>query len=172
LADEYKGRKQDYPKGSYVVVANDQQISAVKEFTIQAWIFPTTPKKGLQGLITKWCRGGGTGFGLVIDEDGALAMVITDKLGGTRRMTSAKPLRTSTWYFIAGTYSSSDGRISLHQEPLNFWPMDTSRALVEEKTLPDLLGPTENPLLIAAHWTTTETGEVVPTGCFNGKISG
>ncbi|CAI8020370.1 N,N-dimethylformamidase beta subunit [Geodia barretti] len=53
---------------------------SVSSFTIQAFIFPTTPTKGRQGILTKWVND--TGYGLFVDDDGSLAFCIGD---GTTR---------------------------------------------------------------------------------------
>ena len=49
----YKGRNQRIHGGSYVVIPQDDRLN-VKSFTLQAYIFPTTPDKGRQGILTKW----------------------------------------------------------------------------------------------------------------------
>ena len=49
----YQGRNQRIHGGSYVVIPQDQRLNTTS-FTLQAYIFPTTPDKGRQGLLTKW----------------------------------------------------------------------------------------------------------------------
>ena len=49
----YKGRNQRIHGGSYVVIPHDERLNT-KNFTLQAYIFPTTPDKGKQGILTKW----------------------------------------------------------------------------------------------------------------------
>ena len=49
----FKGRNQRIHGGSYVVIPQDDRLN-VQSFTLQAYIFPTTPEKGRQGLLTKW----------------------------------------------------------------------------------------------------------------------
>ena len=49
----HSGRNQKIHGGSYVIVPHDDRMS-VSSFTIQAFIFPTTPTKGRQGILTKW----------------------------------------------------------------------------------------------------------------------
>ena len=51
---EYPGRSQALPNGSYVTVPDNPALRLSASFTLQAWIYPTTPAKGVQGLITKW----------------------------------------------------------------------------------------------------------------------
>src|SRR5262245_12613423 len=66
VSGEYRGRVQEIDTGSYVRVADNPLLHIHGSFTIQAWIFPTTPQKGQQGIVTKWCDT--QSYGLVIDE--------------------------------------------------------------------------------------------------------
>ena len=50
---QYKGKNQKIHGGSYACFQHDHRMD-VKSFTLQAFIFPTTPEKGVQGIITKW----------------------------------------------------------------------------------------------------------------------
>lgn len=70
----YDGIKQVVYGGSYGFVADAPQLKP-DSFTLQCWIWPTTPKTdkrywkhGAQGLVTKWS--GGKGYGLFINTDG------------------------------------------------------------------------------------------------------
>ena len=68
---QYKGRNQKIHGGSYVVIPADHRMNT-ESFTLQAFIFPTTPDKGVQGILTKWLDGRGSGYGLFVDETGIL----------------------------------------------------------------------------------------------------
>ena len=54
VSGEYRGRKQDIHVGSHAVVPHHPSMSCPDGFTLQAWIYPTTPHKGVQGLMTKF----------------------------------------------------------------------------------------------------------------------
>ena len=110
----YKGRNQKIHGGSYVTVPHDARMT-VESFTIQAFVFPTTPTKGPQGLLTKWV--GDTGYGLFIDENAHLALRIG--AGGTvRTIASGKPLLRKVWYLAAASYDARTGAVRLYQEPV------------------------------------------------------
>ena len=51
---EYPGRSKPIHSGSYVHVPSHPALDALASFTVTAWVFPTTPTAGLQGLITRW----------------------------------------------------------------------------------------------------------------------
>jgi N,N-dimethylformamidase len=78
----HDGHRQVAYSGSHVVVA-DRRPLRVESFSLQCWIWPTMPikpegywKPGAQGLITKWSDN--RGYGLFLNEDGALELRITE----------------------------------------------------------------------------------------------
>ena len=110
----HTGRNQKIHGGSYVIVPHDDRLS-VASFTIQAFIFPTTPPKGRQGILTKWVND--TGYGLFVDDDGCLALCIGD--GKTvRTISSGKKLLRKVWYLAAASYDAESGAVRLYQEPV------------------------------------------------------
>ena len=71
---EYRGRSQSIHAGSHVVVPHDHRLDCADGLTLAAWILPTTPTKGMQGIVTKWSDNG-CGYGLFIDENGGFVAV-------------------------------------------------------------------------------------------------
>ena len=55
LTESFSGRHQEIHAGSYIVIESKQVLEDIADFTAQAFIFPTIPDRGEQGLITKWC---------------------------------------------------------------------------------------------------------------------
>ncbi len=110
----YTGRNQKIHGGSYVIVPHDERMS-VSSFTIQAFIFPTTPTKGRQGILTKWVND--TGYGLFVDDDGSLAVCIGDG-SQVHKLSSGKPLLRKVWYLAAASYDADSGEVRLYQEPV------------------------------------------------------
>ena len=53
VSGEYPGRKQDLHSGSYVIVPDSPALRLSGSFTLQAWVYPTTPEKGVQEILTK-----------------------------------------------------------------------------------------------------------------------
>ncbi len=102
FSGEYPGRMQPIAAGSYATVPDAPAIAALQSFTVQAWIFPTTPDKGVQGLIANWRDETASGFALLIDEAGALAMRLGDGSGGVVEISTGKPLAARRWHLIAG----------------------------------------------------------------------
>jgi N,N-dimethylformamidase len=113
----YAGRNQRIHAGSYVIIPQDERLN-VESFTLQCYIFPTTPEKGRQGLLTKWVESTGSGYGLFIDEKGCLGAEIGDGKGQVTRLSSDKLLLRKVWYLAAVSYDARTGRVTLYQEPV------------------------------------------------------
>ena len=113
----YPGRNQRIPGGSYIIVPQDERLN-VESFTLQCYIFPTTPEKGRQGLLTKWVEENKSGFGLFIDESGCLSAEIGDGRGLVTKVSSDKKLLRKVWYLAAVSYDARTGRVTLYQEPV------------------------------------------------------
>ena len=113
----YSGRNQRIHGGSYVVVPQDERLN-VESFTLQCYIFPTTPEKGRQGLLTKWVEESKSGYGLFIDDNSCLSVEIGDGRGLAMNLSSDKKLLRKVWYLVAVSYDARTGRVTLYQEPV------------------------------------------------------
>lgn len=152
----YQGRKQTLSKGSYAAVPDNPVLRLNDSFTIQTWVYATTPEKGVQSLVAKWSASNGAGYDLFIDEGGQLTLRVGDGRGKIGRVSIGQPLRKSTWYFVAASYDSERGTASLYQEPVNGWSPEDFRIITEQSTGIYGIGETSGPLMIGGH--------------FNGKI--
>ncbi len=168
VSREYPGRVQKLHTGSYVLVPDSPRLTPSAGITLCAWIWPTTPQKGVQGIVTKWSHE--QGYGVFIDENGELAFWLGDQTGQVVRIRSGKPLRAREWYFVCASYDAQHGSVSLYQMPQRAWPQDESEVRVQHTVPRALLVPHSADLLMAASW--TDAGNAVPTvGChFNGKL--
>lgn len=176
VSGEYRGRRQEFPQGSYVIVPGIEKsaLDAAESFTLSAWICPTTPQKGVQGVLTRWSGAEGAGYGLFIDEDGGLALWVGNGEGQVEKVRSGKALTASQWYFVAGAYDAKTGKVCLYQEPVTRWPRNTTVARVEETVGSNvgaggwIAGRTD--LLMAAFWKKAGNHRRDVTGHFNGRI--
>ena len=69
IAGEYPGSVQTIHPGSYAVV---DPFPALSAFTVQAWVWPTRPESGVQGILSRLSVGADSGFGLFVGADGTL----------------------------------------------------------------------------------------------------
>ena len=120
----YPGKNQRIHGGSYVIVPQDERLN-VESFTLQCYIFPTTPviglgtpQKGRQGVLTKWVEETKSGYGLFIDENNCLSVEIGDGSGQVMKLSSDKKLLRKVWYLAAVSYDSRTGKVTLYQEPV------------------------------------------------------
>jgi N,N-dimethylformamidase len=177
----YAGRRQTNHAGSYITVPDHEVLRDLEGLTIQAWIFPTTPRHGkVQGLVAKWLETGAItalagldvtaliaraarGFALVIAEDGTLALRLADAGGRSSEVRSSSALRADQWYAVAATFDGVSGRATLRQESLIHWPFDEQGAVVERNLEVGAPAAHDGPLTIAA---------LMPpaAGLYNGKI--
>ena len=85
----FPGRVQPYHQGSYVLVPDSPYLRRTSSFSLQAWLYPTTPAKGVQGLLTRWSARDESGYGLFIDDAGTLALWLGDGAGRVVRLACA-----------------------------------------------------------------------------------
>ncbi|MXZ68114.1 MAG: LamG domain-containing protein, partial [Acidimicrobiia bacterium] len=124
---EYPGRIQELHPGSFVSVPDDPLLHLDGSFTIQAWIYPTTVGKRLQGVVTKWDCNNDIGYGLFVDEEGAVSLRIGN--GETvDAVSTGVAMRDAKWYFAAGVYDADEGSIRVYQTPLDHWPLQDTAA--------------------------------------------
>jgi len=159
---EYRGRAETYPVGSHVIVPDSPALELASGFTLAAWIFPTLPGRGAQGLLTK-SSPDGTGYGLVIDGRGALALRI-----GDREISTDVPLRAGQWYFVAGSYDPSRGVARVEHRLFPTWPMPDARAAATAELSRPVSG-SGGPLVMAGWWSGRGQRPEV-AGHYDGKI--
>ena len=167
---DYAGQFQELVTGSYAIISDHQLLRRSGSFTLQAWIYPTTPSNGAQGILTKWSAPDGSGYGLMLDDDGGLALWLGFADGRVERVGTGKPMRAKSWYFVAGSYDASTGKVSLHQQPLSMWPRDDTAAVVDRTVAAGNVGENDVPFIMAGYYAGDESGRVRVDGSYNGKI--
>lgn len=166
----YEGCVQPIRPGSYVVVDDRPALSLTGPLTLRAWIYPTTPGGRIQSVLAK-VTPEGAGYGLFLDENGALLFHAGDG-NSTTRLTTGVPLRAHAWYLVAAAHDPASGSGLVFQTPAQSWPGDGSTAPASAHALLPACGATDVPLLMAASWLRDAAGELVPGNHFNGKIDG
>ena len=147
---------------------------------MQAYIFPTTPDKGRQGIFTKFNEEEKKGYGLFVNDEGCLSVEIGD---GSQVVTvsSEKKLLRKVWYLVIATFDAQSRRLTLHQEPrvtstngglgmaiLN--PIEETSAIIET-TSSVLPASNDAPLLIAATTLNNRSGRHISGGHFNPAVT-
>ena len=169
VSGEYPGRRQDIHTGSHIIVPDAPPLRLADGFTLYAWIYATTPQKGVQGILGKWSEAEG-GYGLVLDQGGVLAAWLTDPAGRTQQVRINTPLRTAEWYFVAATFDAQSGQLAVYQEPLRTWPQDQTRATATATTQLQSIPTTQVDCVLAGLWQAGDDGASRVGRHLNGKL--
>ena len=165
---DYEGRRQSIRSGSFVVVPDCQAFRALHSFTLTAWIYPTTPERGVQGLLTRWNTPTSAGFGLFIDG-GNLSIWLGDGRGRVERVSPETPVRSHDWSFAACGYDSTERRVFVYQSPVHPSPVEQDRFFVE-RAVEQRLTPLDAPLIMAGSFEARESRRLLAGNLYNGKI--
>jgi N,N-dimethylformamidase len=165
----YKGRKQAIASGSYGEIPTSRALNDIASFTLHAFIWPTTPMKGTQGIITRWSAKDEAGFALVIDDAGSVAVKIGDGEGRTDVVAVGRPMQARRWYRVGASFDAASRRLRVFQQPIAPVPGIDDAGLAERQSERSP-GQTDAPLLFAALAGRNVDGRAGPTGHYNGKI--
>ena len=168
----YKGRPQRIHMGSYAVVKNNSTLENLESFTVQAMIWPTTPDKGLQGIVGKWKPRNQSGFALVIAEDGSLGLMLGNGKGRTETVSLGKPLLARHWYLAAASWDAEKKEVRLYQEPLRDYGAVAHGGRVRKKVKLTRVAGNNAPLTMAALFQRSAGGRTFCGKFYNGKIDG
>jgi len=166
FAGEYPGHEQAIQAGSYVEVPHNDTLTLSDGFTLEAWIYPTTPDSGTQGLVTRFS--GTQGYGLMIDEDGSLALWLGN---GTEieKIGLGVPLLARHWYFVSASYDARHREATVQHKLLSQWPIQDKDVTVRAKVKSPMRCSGPAPLLMASSAHDLDTPQA-PGSYFNGKI--
>src|SRR5579863_193835 len=164
-----RGRKQVAHPGSYAIVEDHPALNGLRNFTVQMWIFPTTPvKRADQGLLSRWSEA--SGFSLVIGSNGQLGIWLSDETG-VERIYSGKRLVSRVWCFVCASVDTQAHTVVLKQTPLANMAFGETASAIERSVQSKGPYDSHSSLLIAA----TSLVDVSPdraaaAGLYNGKI--
>ncbi len=121
---EYAARRQPVAIGSHIEIDNAKPF-ALKSFSLLAYIWPTTPRKGWQALLGNWTNGGG--YALAIDAAGAIALRLGDGKQSAEIGTGTALLERH-WYLVAASFDAASGEAWVAQRPLLSYARGDTRA--------------------------------------------
>ena len=160
---EYPARRQTSFAGSHVFVPSSPVLDRLEAASLEVWVWPTTPSRGNQGLLTRWSQD--RGVGLFIDAAGCAAL----RIGGFE-LSSGTPLMTRAWTRIAGACDPASGRAWLVQCPRDEAPLSHAPALAEAH-VPEGPDAARLPVVMAAWHGAFSGTRHVPRGLYNGKLA-
>ena len=177
ITGSYPARSQAIHAGSHVVVEDGGQLDLSPGLSLHAFVMPTTPAKGSQGILTRWSADRSAGYGLFIDERGRLLVRLGDGSGQLTELGAEGALIGWVWYSVAATYDAASGRVTLYQDPVvNSTNGNYGRVFrVEGSSLVEADAPVrpsgaDAPFVMAGHASGSDRGRAIVGGHFNGKI--
>ncbi|MSO54509.1 MAG: N,N-dimethylformamidase [Rhodospirillales bacterium] len=171
VSGSYTGRHQPIDPGSYAIVPPAPAFAAIRSFTAQAMIYPTTPGRGRQAIMGTWSAATKTGFCLLLDDDGSLGLLLGDG-NRSKVVRTGQPLTARHWAFVAASFDADTGRVQLHQEPLreSAGTDFASRPISTDTETTIRPSPASGPFLFAG-WVQSPPGDRLTVDRhFNGKI--
>lgn len=167
---DYPGRRQRIHAGSYAVVPNHLAFERLSSFSLQAMVWPTTPEKGAQALMSRWSGKSQTGFILGINGSRGLTMTLGAGKDGIEEIETGEPFIAREWYFVGASYDAATGEVRLYQEPLvPYAKINTNSALTHASKL-KMQHASAAPLIFAAHISDSSNGRSLVAGHYNGKL--
>lgn len=176
---EYPARLQPTYAGSHVVVDDPGGLLNIgQSISVHAFIMPTTPAKGTQGIVTRWDPERRIGWALVIDEQGRLALWLGDGAGHLIQAAAPAPLTAGVWYSASASYDGASGRAIVHLAPV-VSPVNSLVGRVAilppaatHETIAERVDFHSQSRTVIAGWDagTTAGGAVIVGGHYNGKI--
>ena len=133
--------------------------------TVTAWIWPTTPGRGRQGLLC--ARGGAESvWSLVLNEAGAVELGIA----GKTVVSSGRPLDAREWYFVAASLDGAARRARLTVWRQRFTTKAPKR-FDGDGAWDDATDPAGTTLLFATGRIDATPDGPAPRMVFNGKMA-
>lgn len=166
----HPGRTQDIHAGSFGIVHDGAAFDALAGVSVAAVIQPTTPAKGLQGIVTRWEAARQCGFALLIGADGCLVFRVGDGAGGVAEVCLPRPLRKGTWYRVGASFDAATGTVTVWQDPFGLSVLPADRASATCSSGISGVGRMAGPLLFAGCFDRWDSGRPVATAHYNGKI--
>ncbi len=120
---KYKGENQPLMAGSYIL-GPQSGLFDLESMTMCAYIYPTTPvvdtegvAVGEQALLGKWDDSKKMGYGLFINDAGALEFKIGKGRGKVETFSTKKAMMRKVWYKVMVSYDASTGKGFICQMP-------------------------------------------------------
>ena len=118
IASDFDGtfpsRPQFYDLGSYIHVPVAEHLAPLSSFTLTTVIWPTTPEKGRQGVIS---FAGEAGAHLCLDRQGCVSVELGED--GSTVVGTDVPLKARRWYRVWAAYDGETGLVEVGHQPLD-----------------------------------------------------
>jgi N,N-dimethylformamidase len=169
-AQRLPGRTQPVHAGSFAVLPSAQPWRLADGVTLQATIWPTTPARGRQTVLSVGPAGGRERAQLRIGPAGDLELRLVGPDGAAHVAATGIPLLERQWYLVAAGYDAATGAVLLVQEPQDALLRARSTCTVARRLPLGLTTDLDGPVLLAGSPAGECRGRAVATHLYNGKI--
>jgi N,N-dimethylformamidase len=170
---EHAGAPQPIDAGSYAIVERPEAFAGLTRFTLQAFVQPTLvpvrPAARRQMIMGTWAEDRRSGFALLLDETGALALLVGGGDGEPSLVATGVPLANRRWYHVAASVDLVAGIAIVAQTPLADHTPSGERPVSVTGAVRSGPPPASS-FLFAAACRTQEEGRLRTTWHWNGKI--
>lgn len=163
---DYSGGEQALRLGSYIELP--ALPVALESFSLQVLAWPTLIGKQPQALLGAWSQRSKRGFGLHLDEGGALTLRLGDGSEIVDVSTSIA-VAERRWHLFSASFDAASRRVELSQRPLEDHSVHTGRAASVTRDVAILPAAPDTPLMIAA-WSDASADGLAPGAHYNGKL--
>lgn len=164
LTGTHPGQEQTTHLGSWIRLPLVDLRAAEAGLVVIATIWPTTPTRGRQGLVS-WRGANGAWLSLEIDQGCVVATL--GHPGGTSRVATGKPLLERAWYDVWMAVDPKSGTMTVGQTPREPHPgFDDAGAMLTLLAFQPVFGPGRG--VFAA--LLAEEAAAPPFGHYNGKL--
>ena len=164
------GRTQAVHAGSFAVLPAAGAWRLAGGFTLQATVWPTTPAKGRQALLSVAPTRGRGGVQLRIGAAGDLELRVVGPDGGAHVVSTGVPFVERHWYLVAAAYTPATGEVLLVQEALDPLLRARSTSTSTHRLPTGLAADVKGPLLLAGAAAGHCRSRIVATHLYNGKL--
>ncbi len=140
---EHSGQHHEIPAGSYAEIPAHPKLTRLTTCTLAAFVWPTTPEKGEQAIMGN--ADGAGGIGLVIDDQGRLALAV-----GTKRYALPRKIRQRRWSFVAAAIDAAAGTALVYAREVELFQFDALGPTQQRFDRVPRPSPSERPFRIGA----------------------
>jgi len=169
VSGTYKGRRQVIHAGSFVHVEPKAALKEMTSFTVQAMVWPTTPERGMQGIISQWDAKKNAGWSLQIGVKGDLEFRVGAGKGRSGVVSSGEPMRLREWSFVAATFDARTRRVEVIHAPVRQYA-GSKGEVVRSAKLKVAPGAPDAPLIMAGTCHGKTARRPLAGDFYNGKI--
>jgi len=118
FSGSFPARRQEVALGSYVRIPGADALLGHEALTLAATVWPSTPAKGEQGILSLTETDGACLFALQIDAHGRASALVRLATGETLEAAVPRPLKVRSWYRLVACYDAARGELSISESPL------------------------------------------------------